>query len=142
MIFANHNRPFSHHPFPPSSNEPTHTSTTLSPFNCLILLCLPVLLSIMESLMYKTPSPVTAKRRLSAIPVPRSTTGRVERVASEQVQRIQREWPGLHNERSRRDSLGSRNDLLTTLREEADSVDSSMGFRELERVHSFLTDGG
>lgn len=84
--------------------------------------------------MYKTPSPVTAKRRLSGIPVPRSVAGREERVASEQVQRIQREWPGLKEERTRRDSLGSRPDLLTTLREETDSVDSSMGFRELERV--------
>lgn len=87
--------------------------------------------------MYRTPSPVTAKRRLSGIPVPRSSAERGDRVASEQVQRIQREWPGLHDERSRRDSLGSRNDLLTTLREEADTADSSMGFRELERVHSF-----
>ena len=91
----------------------------------------------MESLIYKTPSPVTAKRRLSDIPVPRSVAGCGERVASEQVQRIQREWSGLQQERKRRDSFGGRNDLLTTLREETDSVDSSMGFRELERVHNF-----
>ena len=90
----------------------------------------------MESLMYKTPSPVTAKRRLSGIPVARSTAGRGERAASEQIQRTQREWPGLHEERTRRGSLGNRNDLLTSLREETDNLDSSMGFRELERVRN------
>jgi hypothetical protein len=82
--------------------------------------------------MYKTPSPVTAKRRLSGIP----TSRRTDRVASDQVLRIQREWPGLEEreQRSRRGSIATSGELLKNLKEEADSVDSSMGFRELERV--------
>ena len=84
--------------------------------------------------MYKTPSPVTAKRRYSGIPVSRAGLGRAERVVSEQVQRVQREWPELHSERSRRGSGGHSSDILRNLKDETDSVDSSMGFRELERV--------
>ena len=87
--------------------------------------------------MYKTPSPVTAKRRLSGIPVSRrSGLGRAERVVSEHAQRIQREWPELQEERVRRGSVGNSSEYLRNLKEETDSVDSSMGFRELERVMS------
>jgi hypothetical protein len=89
----------------------------------------------MESLMYKTPL-VNAKRRLSTIPVTRPGLGQEERIVTEQVQRIQREWPELHDERSRRRSLGHSNDFFKSSKEEPDSVDSSMGFRELERVIS------
>jgi hypothetical protein len=87
--------------------------------------------------MYKTPSPVTAKRRLSGIPVTsranvkRSTDSRV---VSEQMQRIHREWPDLEVDHVRRGSIGSTGNFLRTLKDEPDSVDSSMGFRELERV--------
>lgn len=91
--------------------------------------------------MYKTPSPVTAKRRLSGIPVTscrtnvkRSIDGRV---VSEQMQRIHREWSELEDERVRRGSVGSSGDFLRSLKEEPDTVDSSMGFRELERVPDF-----
>ena len=85
--------------------------------------------------MYKTPSPVTAKRRLSGIPVSRTSgLGRAERVVSEHAQRIQREWPELQEERARRGSLGNSSEHFRNLKEETDSVDSSMGFRELERV--------
>jgi hypothetical protein len=87
----------------------------------------------METLTYKTPSPVTAKRRLSGIP----TSRRPERVFSEQLSsRTQREWPDLEEreQRSRRGSIAASGELLRNLKEETDSVDSSMGFRELERV--------
>jgi hypothetical protein len=91
----------------------------------------------MDTLMYKTPSPVTAKRRLSGIPV--TARGNVKRstdsrVVSEQMQRIHREWPELEVERVRRGSIGAAGDFLRTLKDEPDNVDSSMGFRELERV--------
>jgi hypothetical protein len=36
--------------------------------------------------------------------------------------------------RSRRGSIAASGELLRNLKEETDSVDSSMGFRELERV--------
>jgi hypothetical protein len=88
----------------------------------------------MESLMYKTPSPVTAKRRLSGIPVSRTSgLGRAERVVSEHAQRIQREWPELQEEQARRGSVGNSSEYIKNW-QEMDSVDSSMGFRELERV--------
>jgi hypothetical protein len=92
----------------------------------------------MESLLYKTPSPVSAKRRLSGIPVSRGGLGRAERVVTEQAQRVIREWPELHEERSRRGSISNTSDVLRNLKEETDSVDSTMGFRELERVVSFI----
>ena len=88
----------------------------------------------MESLLYKTPSPVTAKRRLSTFPSTRNGLGREERVVSEQVQRIHKEWPELQDERTRRGSLGNSDEFIKNLRE-IDTVDSSMGFRELERVY-------
>ena len=91
----------------------------------------------MESLIYKTPSPVTAKRRLTGIPVSRSTGGldQEKRVVSEQVQRVQRDWPELFQDvRHRSGSVGNPGEVLKNLKEESDSVDSSMGFRELERV--------
>ena len=84
--------------------------------------------------MYKTPSPVTAKRRLSSVPATRTGQGRAERVVSEQVQRFQKEWPELQDERARSGSLSNSGEILRNLKEETDSVDSLMGFRELERV--------
>jgi hypothetical protein len=87
----------------------------------------------MESLLYKTPSPVTAKRRLSAARHG-GYTGRPDRIVSEQIQRIQRDWPELDDARSRRGSVGNVTEFSQSLREETDTVDSSMGFRELERV--------
>jgi hypothetical protein len=86
--------------------------------------------------MYKTPSPITAKRRLSGIPVTRTNAKRSSdsRVVSEQMQRIHREWPELEDKRVRRGSIGAAGDFLRSLKEVPDSVDSSMGFRELERV--------
>jgi len=84
--------------------------------------------------MYKTPSPVTAKRRLSDIPVTRTGVGRTDRIASEHARRVQTEWPELQNGRNRRGSLGTKSELVRELNEETESVDSTMGFRELERV--------
>ena len=86
--------------------------------------------------MYKTPSPVTVKRRLPTNSNNRRDIGRPERIVSEYVQRIEREWPELRDERPRRVSLGPYSEFMRSLTEEADSVDSTMGFRELERVIS------
>lgn len=83
--------------------------------------------------MYKTPSPVTAKRRLSGIP----TSRRPERVVSEQISRIQRESHDIEDlgQRNRRRSIATGQEMLKAMKDEStDSVDSSMGFRELERV--------
>lgn len=89
----------------------------------------------MDTLTYKTPSPVIAKRRLSGIPVRRAGgLGPSERVVSEQVLRVQKEWPGLQDEQIRKSSLGNPSETLKNLKDETDSVDPSMGFRELERV--------
>jgi hypothetical protein len=95
----------------------------------------------MESLLYKTPSPVTAKRRLSAIPV--RTTGtsprQPERVSNDAVRRIASSVDGqgpLDAPWRRRGSLSGSSEVLKRLDEETASVDSSMGFRELERVPS------
>jgi hypothetical protein len=90
----------------------------------------------MDTSLYKTPSPVTAKRRLSAIQT--NAIARPERIVTEQVQRIQREWPELRDERRRRMSIGPSSEFLRSLKEDADGVDSSMGFRELERVETLL----
>lgn len=88
----------------------------------------------MESLLYKTPSPVTAKRRLSSIPISRIGLGREQRVASDHIQRIQTDWPELQKERTRRGSMGNTGHFTRQIKDDADSIDSSMGFRELERV--------
>ena len=86
----------------------------------------------MDSMMYTTPSPVTAKRRLSSNLAHKH--GRHDRVVSEHIQRIQREWPDLHDDRTRRGSVGNVIEFAQSVRDESDSLDSSMGFRELERV--------
>jgi hypothetical protein len=100
-------------------------------------------LSMAESLLYKTPSPVCAKRRLSGIPV-RTTTiteggalGPSERVPNDAVRRIVSsggDRPGSGDVPWRRGSFSGSSDVLKKLEEETESVDSSMGFRELERV--------
>lgn len=99
-----------------------------------------------ESLLYKTPSPVCAKRRLSGIPV-RTTTGThgdglgPERVPNDAVRRIVSsglDRPGSGDAPWRRGSFSGTSDVLKKLDEETESVDSSMGFRELERVHNHL----
>jgi hypothetical protein len=91
-----------------------------------------------ESLLYKTPSPVTTKRQSSSISVSQPGVGRAERAVSERVQRVHKNWPELHGERTRSGSLGNSGDFLKNLKEEAESIDSTMGFRELERVRSIL----
>jgi hypothetical protein len=56
---------------------------------------------------------------------------------SDQISRIQREWPDLEDcgQRSRRGSIATGQEWLKGVKDEStDSVDSSMGFRELERV--------
>jgi hypothetical protein len=98
-----------------------------------------------ESLLYKTPSPVCAKRRLSGIPV-RTTTiteggapGPSERVPNDAVRRIVSsggDRPGSGDVPWRRGSFSGSSDVLKKLEEETESVDSSMGFRELERVRN------
>src|SRR5436305_4319047 len=89
----------------------------------------------MDSLLYTTPSPVTAKRRLSSVPATRTGIGRQEIAVSEQVGRIQRDWPELlMDEGIRRASLNNSNEFLKHLKEEKDIGDSSMGFKELQRV--------
>jgi hypothetical protein len=81
-----------------------------------------------ESLLYKTPSPVIAKHNGHA------GRGRAERVVSEKVQRAHKDWPELQGGRNRGASLGNSSEFLRNLKEEVDSIDSTMGFRELERV--------
>jgi hypothetical protein len=110
---------------PPSLHHHATTQSLLHPLLALVV-------STMESLLYKTPSPVTAKRRLSGLPA--RLGGRADRVMSEQIQRIQRDWPDLEDVRGRRGSVGNVTEFAQTLREETESIDSSMGFRELERV--------
>ena len=83
--------------------------------------------------MYKTPSPIAAKHRLSGIP----TSRRPDRVVSEQICRIQRESHDFEElgQRSRRRSIATGQEMLKAMKDEStDSVDSSMGFRELDRV--------
>lgn len=87
----------------------------------------------MESSMYKTPSPITGKRRLSGIP----TSRRPDRAVSDQISRIQRESHDFEDpgQRSRRRSIATGQEILKAMKDETtDSVDASMGFRELERV--------
>lgn len=81
-----------------------------------------------ERLICKTPSPAMAK------PSGPAGLGRAERVVSEQLQRINKDWTQLQGGRNRGSSLGNSSDVLKNLKEEIDNVDSSMGFRELERV--------
>ena len=88
----------------------------------------------MESSLYRTPSPTAAKRRLSNIPPSRAGLGQEQRAASDHVQRFKRDWPELQNQRARRGSMGAPGLLSKGLRDDTDSIDSSMGFRELERV--------
>ena len=88
----------------------------------------------MESLLYKTPSPVTAKRRLSTIPAkPRS--GKKDRVVSEQTPKM-KDSTELKTAKERRGSFGNASEILKGIEEDTGSVDSSMGFRELEKVSS------
>ena len=97
----------------------------------------------MESLLYKTPSPVTAKRRLTGIPVRSAATNLdpPERVPNDAVRRIassgQRQGP--HDVSWRRSSFCGSTGILTRLDDETESVDYSMGFRELERVPNTQT---
>jgi hypothetical protein len=87
------------------------------------------LLVSMDSLLYKTPSPVIAKRRLSSVP---PKTASPHGNLSEQIPRV-RDYPEFSD--SRRNSSGNATAILRGM--EADDsarVDSSMGFRELEKV--------
>ena len=93
----------------------------------------------MESLLYKTPSPGTAKRRLSGIPVRATATSRgaPQSVPKDVAGRIVSpgDSHGAHDASCRRRSFCGSTDILNRLDEETESVfDSSMGFRELERV--------
>ena len=90
----------------------------------------------MESLLYKTPSPVTAKRRLSTIPV-KSRSARKDRVVSEQTPRM-KDYMELKDAKERRGSFGNASEILNGIEEDTGSVDSSMGFRELEKVNFYL----
>ena len=62
-------------------------------------------------------------------------TGRSDKSIKDQVQQIQHDWPELDDTRGRRASVGFPSEYMRDLKEE-ESVDSSMGFRELERVES------
>ena len=98
----------------------------------------------MESLLYKTPSPGTAKRRLSGIPVRATATnlGPPERVPNDTAGRIVSpgDSQGAHDASWRRSSFCGSTDILNRLEEETEcAVDSSMGFRELERVPNTQT---
>jgi hypothetical protein len=83
--------------------------------------------------MSKTPSPVTAKRRLSTIPT-KTGSGQKNRVVSEQLPRIKdySDWKD-----DRRGSFGNASENLKGIDEDTGSIDSSMGFRELEKVSLF-----
>jgi hypothetical protein len=90
------------------------------------------------NLLYKTPSPVTAKRRLSNYPhEARAVTEKTDRVnrrlSDYAVQRVKKELLEEQVPAARRNSIDIANDLLGDVKE-ADSIDSTMGFRELERV--------
>jgi len=84
--------------------------------------------------MYKTPSPVTAKRRLSGIPV-KATSIRGDGIFSEQIPRTKDYHEFKKSKSGRRNSIGNASAILRGMEaEDSASVDSSMGFRELEKV--------
>jgi len=95
-----------------------------------------------SNLLYKTPSPVTAKRRLSHYPPETcAVTEKAERVnrrlSDYAVRRVKKELFEEQIPAVRRNSIDIANDLLRDVKE-ADSIDSTMGFRELERVLSLV----
>ena len=78
---------------------------------------------------------MTTKRRSSGIPIKtNSRPERAERVFSEQIPRV-RDYRELKDGRERRNSIGNASAILRGMEEdESGSIDSSMGFRELEKV--------
>jgi len=83
--------------------------------------------------MYKTPSPVTAKRRLSTVSSKAGHSSRKNRVVSEQFSQVKD-----YSELDRRGSFGNATEILKGIEEDTGSVDSSMGFRELEKVRLII----
>jgi len=83
--------------------------------------------------MYKTPSPVTAKRRISTVSSKAGHPSRKNRVVSEQFSQVKD-----YSELDRRGSFGNATEILKGIEEDTGSVDSSMGFRELEKVRLII----
>jgi hypothetical protein len=95
----------------------------------------------MDDLIYKTPSPVMAKRRLSGIPV-KITPVRGDGIFSEQIPRMKDYHEFNESKSKRRNSIGNASAILKGMEaEDSASVDSSMGFRELEKVLTLAGQG-